>query len=105
MANRFLDMEDEDPILSVVNLVDLFIVIIGILMVVLVKNPFNPFSSDNAILVENPGEEDMRITVKEGKELTQYESSGEIGEGEGIKAGTAYRLPDGRMVYVPAGGE
>lgn len=44
---------------------------------------------------------DMRITVKEGDELTRYESQGRIGEGQGVKAGSAYRLPDGRMIYVP----
>ena len=35
------------------------------------------------------------------QELTRYETTGEIGEGEGVRAGTAYRLPDGRMIYVP----
>ena len=45
----------------------------------------------------------MRITVKNGEELTRYESTGEIGEGGGTKAGVTYRLPDGRMVYVPEG--
>lgn len=43
----------------------------------------------------------MRITVKDGEELTRYESSGQIGEGHGVKAGITYRLPDGRMVHVP----
>ncbi len=45
----------------------------------------------------------MRITVKHGEELTRYESTGQIGEGGGVKAGVTYRLPDGRMVYVPEG--
>ena len=100
---RFLEAEDDDPILSVVNLVDLFIVVIGVLMVIIVKNPLNPFAAENVVVVENPGEANMKMTVKNGEELTQYESTGEIGEGDGIKAGVAYRLPDGRMVYVPEG--
>lgn len=99
---RFLDQEDaDDPLLSVVNLVDLFLVIIGVLMVVIVTNPMNPFSAENVVVVENPGEADMRITVKKGEELTRYESAGEIGEGQGIRAGTTYRLSDGRLIYVP----
>nr|WP_321362287.1 DUF2149 domain-containing protein [uncultured Hyphomonas sp.] len=98
---RFLEEDEDDPILSVVNLVDLFVVIIGILMVLLVQNPLNPFRNENVIVIENPGEADMRMTIKQGEELTRYESSGEIGEGEGVKAGVAYRLPDGRMIYVP----
>ncbi|KCZ84197.1 hypothetical protein HAD_00920 [Hyphomonas adhaerens MHS-3] len=98
---RFLEEDEDDPILSVVNLVDLFVVIIGILMILLVQNPLNPFRNENVIVIENPGEADMRMTIKQGEELTRYESSGEIGEGEGVKAGIAYRLPDGRMIYVP----
>lgn len=102
---RFLDREeDDDPLLSIVNLVDLFLVIIGVLMVVIVTNPLNPFSSANVTVIENPGEADMRIVVKRGEELTRYESTGEIGEGEGIRAGITYRLPDGRLVYVPEEG-
>lgn len=99
---RFLDHEDEDdPIVSVVNLIDLFLVVIAILMAIIVQNPLNPFSDDKVIVVERPGEADMRITVKEGEELTRYEASGEIGEGQGVVAGTTYRLSDGRLIYVP----
>lgn len=101
---RFLDHDEaDDPILSVVNLIDLFLVVIGILMIVIVRNPLNPFAADNVTVIENPGQADMRITVKNGEELTRYESTGQIGEGGGIKAGVTYRLPDGRMVYVPEG--
>jgi len=32
------------------------------------------------------------------------QSSGQIGEGQGAKAGTAYRLKNGSMVYVPEAG-
>lgn len=101
MKSRFLDEEDDDPILSVVNLIDLFLVITVILLIIIVQNPLNPFSSENVVVVENPGQKDMRITIKEGDELTRYESNGEIGGGQGVKAGITYRLPDGRMVYVP----
>lgn len=101
---RFLDHDEaDDPILSVVNLIDLFLVVIGILMIVIVRNPLNPFADSEVTVIENPGKADMRITVKNGQELTRYESTGKIGEGGGIKAGVTYRLPDGRMVYVPEG--
>ncbi len=102
---RFLEHDEaDDPILSVVNLIDLFLVVIAILMIVILRNPLNPFSSDRVVVVEKPGEADMRITIKDGEELTRYEASGEIGEGRGVKAGTTYRLPDGRLVYVPEAG-
>ncbi|MEO1818135.1 DUF2149 domain-containing protein [Pseudomonas sp.] len=98
---RFLDEDDDDPMLSVVNLIDLFLVIIGMLMVVIAQNPLNPFSEERVVVVENPGEDNMRITVKDGQELTRYESNGEMGEGQGARAGVTYRLDDGRMIYVP----
>lgn len=103
---RFLDHDDaDDPILSVVNLIDLFLVVIGIMMIVIVTNPLNPISSERVTVVENPGEPDMRITIKNGQELTRYEASGKVGEGEGVRAGITYRLDDGRMIYVPEAAE
>lgn len=101
MAGRFLEHEDDDPILSVVNLIDLFLVVSVILLIIIVKNPLNPFTSENVVVVENPGQDNMTITIKEGEEMTRYESNGEIGEGDGIRAGTTYKLPNGKMVYVP----
>ncbi|MGX9394039.1 DUF2149 domain-containing protein (plasmid) [Nitrobacteraceae bacterium UC4446_H13] len=99
---RFLeDTDSDDPILSVVNLIDVFLVVVAMLMIVIVKNPLNPFSNKNVVVVENPGEADMRITVKDGQVLTRYETSGEIGEGKGARAGVTYRLSDGRLIYVP----
>ncbi len=104
---RFLEHDEaDDPILSMVNLIDLFLVVIGILLIVIVQNPLNPFSQDKVVVVENPGEADMRMLVKGGKELKRYQASGEIGEGQGSRAGVTYRLADGRMIYVPeSGGE
>ncbi|MFK1049023.1 DUF2149 domain-containing protein [Pseudomonas aeruginosa] len=104
---RFLEHDEaDDPILSMVNLIDLFLVVIGILLIVIVQNPLNPFSQDKVVVVENPGEADMRMLVKDGKELKRYQASGEIGEGRGSRAGVTYRLADGRMIYVPeSGGE
>ena len=52
------------------------------------------------MVITNPGTNEMQITIKKGREMKQYKSAGEIGEGEGTKAGTAYMLKDGTMVYV-----
>lgn len=102
MSHRFLDMdEDDDPMLSVVNVVDVFLVLIAILLIIVASNPLNPFSEERVVVVTNPGEDNMTMTIKEGSELTRYESSDEIGEGQGVRAGVTYRLPDGSFVYVP----
>lgn len=99
---NILDDEDgDDPILSVVNIIDVFLVIIAVLLIAVMENPLNPFSTQDAMVIKNPGKENMEIMVKQGKELKQYKASGQIGEGQGMKAGTAYRLKDGSMIYVP----
>ena len=99
---RFLgDSESDDPILSVVNLIDVFLIIVAVLMIIIVRNPLNPFNAEKVVVVVSPGEADMRLLIKDGQELKRYEASGEIGEGEGVRAGITYRLPDGRMIYVP----
>src|SRR5690606_14942177 len=100
---RFLEEDEDDPLLSMVNLIDLFLVVIGILLVIIVQNPLNPFTEESVIVIENPGQSDMRMTIKDGEELTRYEASGEIGEGQGSRAGVTYRLNDGRMIYIPEG--
>ena len=106
MASRLLsgilDEEDsDDPILSVVNLVDVFLVVIAVLLIAVMENPLNPFAAQDAVVIRNPGQPTMEMLVKEGKELRHYKSTGHIGEGQGRKAGVAYRLADGTMVYVP----
>ena len=102
---RFLETDEaDDPILSLVNLIDLFLVVIGILLIVIVRNPLNPFSSDQVVVIENPGQSDQRMIIKDGQELRRYEAGQEIGEGEGVKAGVTYKLADGRLIYVPEAG-
>lgn len=100
--HRYLGEDDQDdPILSVVNLIDVFLVIIAILLIALIRNPFNPFSQQHAVMVTNPGQANMEIVIKDGKKLEHYRANGEMGEGEGSRAGVAYRLKDGSMIYVP----
>lgn len=95
--------EDEslNPMLSVINMVDLFLVIIAALMIFIAQSPLNPFQEDEVIVIKNPGKADMEMIIKDGKKIEKYESSGKIGQGNGVKAGVAYRLQDGSMIYVP----
>lgn len=101
---RFLDEDEElNPILSAVNLIDVFLVIIAALLIAIAQNPLNAFSSENVTVIKNAGEPNMEVIVKEGKEIKQYKSTGEIGSGEGSRAGVAYQMADGSLVYVPEG--
>ena len=96
--------EGDDPILSVVNLIDVFLVIIAALLLAVAQSPANPFSAEQVPVIKNPGKENMEIIVKDGQKIEHYQASGEIGEGQGAKAGVAYKLKDGSMVYVPEPG-
>ena len=94
--------ESDDPILSVVNLIDLFLVIIAALLITVAQNPLlNPFSRRDVTVVTDAGKPSMEIVVKQGEKLERYKASGEMGAGDGIRAGVAYRLKDGSMIYVP----
>lgn len=96
--------ETEDPILSVVNLIDIFLVIIAALLVTVAQNPvLNPFSKQDVTVITDPGKPTMEMVIKKGEKIERYKSSGNIGQGEGAKAGVAYRMKDGSMVYVPEG--
>ena len=97
--------EGDDPILSVVNLIDVFLVIIAALLLAVANSSVNPFSTESVTIIKNPGKDNMEIIVKDGQKVDHYKASGEIGEGQGAKAGVAYRLKDGSMVYVPEAGE
>lgn len=99
---KFLDNDsDIDPIASAVNLVDVFLVIIAALLITIAQNPLNPFSSDDVTIIKNPGKKNMEIIVKKGTKIEKYKASGKMGEGEGNKAGVAYKMKDGSMIYVP----
>ena len=99
---RFLDDDEElNPMMSTVNLVDVFLVVIGALLISIAQNPLTPFAADSVTIIKNAGKENMEIIVKEGETIETYKSNGSIGSGDGKKAGIAYRMDDGSIVYVP----
>lgn len=95
------EAEADDPILSVVNLIDVFLVIIAALIISVAQNPVQQMMKEDYTLIKNPGADNMEIVIKKGETLEHYKASGEIGDGEGSKAGVAYKLKDGSMIYVP----
>lgn len=107
MKRRFqvLADEDSDPMLSSVNLVDVFMVAMVMMALAVLSNPANPYSREDLTIIRNPGKANMELTIKQGDRLTRFRASGSSTEGNGVKAGTAYQLADGTMVYVPTNGE
>lgn len=98
---RLLD-EDEsmNPALSVVNLVDVFLVLIAALLIAIAQNPLSPFLSEDVTVIKNAGKENMEIIVKKGNKIESFKSQGKTGSGTGKKAGTAYEMADGSIIYV-----
>lgn len=105
MTIRLLhEPENDDPILSVVNLIDIFLVVIAALLITVAQNPLiNPFDKRDVTVISDPGKPNMEIVVKKGEKVERYKASGAIGSGDGEKAGVAYRMKDGSIVYVPEG--
>lgn len=99
---RLLD-EDEgiNPALSMVNLVDVFLVLIAALLIAIAQNPMNPFLEEDVTVIKNAGKPNMEMIIKKGETIETYKSNGDIGSGDGVKAGVAYRMTDGSIVYIP----
>ena len=96
------ESENDDPILSVVNIIDIFLVIIAALLITVAQNPMlDSFSQHDVTVITDAGKPTMEIRIKKGEKIERYKSSGQIGQGDGAKAGTAYRMKDGGIVYVP----
>jgi len=98
------DEQEVNPLSSMANLFDVAMVFAVALMVALVSYLRVPalLQEKDYTVITNPGQPDMEIVVKEGQDIKHYEASDQTGAGRGELLGKAYRLPDGRVVYVPA---
>ncbi len=99
---RVLDEDEDDPMLSIINLVDVFLVAIGILLIGAAQQASLTANADSVTIVRNAGKPNMEIVIKDGEKISKFQSSGISADGDGERVGTAYRLQDGTMVYVPA---
>ncbi len=98
------DTEDEDPLAGVANIFDVSVVFIVGLMITLfsvyrIGDLVDPDSE--VTLVKTNADGLSEIIIKEGTEITAYELTGETLGGQGERLGTAYRLADGQVIYVP----
>ncbi|WKB54964.1 DUF2149 domain-containing protein [Eleftheria terrae] len=103
MRHRHLDAladDDDDPMLSAVNLVDVFLVVVAALLVALTLRAERE-AGETVTVIRNAGRPDMEIVVREhGREL-RLRGDGSASAGNGVRTGIAYRLQDGSVVYVP----
>jgi hypothetical protein len=106
MRSRLRDeAEADDPLLSVINLIDVFLVLIAALLLTVASNPLNPYSKDKITVIRNAGQADMEIITRDGQKIERFRADGRsesVNAGnKGVRAGTAYRMGDGSLLYVP----
>jgi hypothetical protein len=98
-----LGEEDEDPMLSAVNLVDVFLVLVVALLTAVALQQQKE-AEENVTIIKKAGEPDMEIVVRENGKEIRYKGNGGSSEGQGVRAGVAYKLKDGNIIYVPESG-
>ncbi|HDN65527.1 MAG TPA: DUF2149 domain-containing protein [Methanosarcinales archaeon] len=103
-----LDEDSErSPLSGVANIFDVAMVFSVALIVMLVVSYNMPQLLDpdaDLTVVTNPGQSNMQIIIKEGKTIEVMNMTDNIAGGEGEILGTAYKLANGKVIYVPEGG-
>ena len=106
MSLRHLNVlaeDDDDPMLSAVNLVDVFLVlVVALLTAVAVQTQTS--ANESVTIIRNPGQPDMEVVVREQGREVRFKGAGSAAQGQGVRAGVAYQLEDGNIVYIPETG-
>ena len=93
-----------DPMSGVVNLFDAAVVFIAALLLALmtVFDAREIFSKESSFtMVKKNDQGQMTLIRKQGRRIRAVKMTREEAAGEGVRLGTAYRLKDGSMIYVP----
>ena len=101
---RLLEGHDDDPLSGVANLFDVAMVFAIALLLALVTHYRLPellSAQQDVTILKNPGAPNMEIIRRRGRKLEHYRITRETLGGEGQRLGTAYRLRNGEVVYVP----
>ncbi|MBE0515851.1 MAG: DUF2149 domain-containing protein [Methanophagales archaeon] len=103
---RYSDIigEEEDPMRGLANLFDVAMAFAVILLIAFAFSSHLPellSEQSKVTIVKNPGEEDMEIIIKDGKEIKHLEMTNKTAGGRGKILGTAYKLETGEIIYVP----
>ncbi len=106
---RFLKLadpeeQDEDPLAGIANLFDVSVVFIVGLMISLFSiyrmgDLMDPDAEVTMVKTNAAGESE--VIIKKGTEIEAYRVTSEQASGDGERLGTAYRLANGQIIYVP----
>ncbi|ODS83636.1 MAG: hypothetical protein ABS46_05900 [Cytophagaceae bacterium SCN 52-12] len=93
----------EDPISGVANLFDLSVVLIVAMIFALVStlDMLDMFSGSDVTYTKQAANGEIEIIEKKGKEIKVKKITKDQSSGKGERLGTAYKLEDGQVIYVP----
>ncbi len=102
--NRDTDFSDNDPMAGVANLFDLGLVfIVGLLIALFgayhIEDLLSPTSE--LTIVKESANGQMEIISKKGKKIDAMKVTREKAKGRGERLGTAYKLENGSIIYIP----
>ena len=101
------DDQEEDPLSGIANLFDVSVVfIVGLMITLFSVYRIGDLVDQNSevTMVKTNAQGEREIIVKKGTKITAYKVSGKTAAGDGERLGTAYRLADGQVIYVPEDG-
>lgn len=102
--SRSRDNAGDDPLAGVANLFDASIVFIVAMMLALFSafNMLDLLDPQSEVTIAKKGADGkVEVLTKKGSEIKVSRVSDKPLSGAGTRLGTAYQLPDGKVVYVP----
>jgi hypothetical protein len=99
-----VDSAGEDPLAGVANLFDASIAFIVAMMLALFAawNMLDLLDPNSEVTIAKKGADGkVELITKKGPEIKVSRVSDQPLSGAGKRLGTAYQLPDGKVVYVP----
>ncbi|MDR1040046.1 MAG: DUF2149 domain-containing protein [Deltaproteobacteria bacterium] len=99
--------EADDPMLAVINLIDIFLVfivavLISFLSAMGLQDLLDKDSEVSVVKRSSNGE--MTLITKKASKIEAVKITQSEAEGKGVRLGVAYQLEDGTMVYLPDDG-
>jgi hypothetical protein len=97
-------ISDEDPMEGVANLFDIGLVfIVGLVLALFSAYRLQDLFSETSrfTMLKQSQDGQMELITKDAKEIRAMKITADQAKGMGTRLGTAYRLQDGSMVYVP----
>lgn len=97
-------LSNNDPMSGVANLFDLGLVfIVGLLMALFGAYHLEDLLSETSelTLIKKSADGQIELIEKKGRKITAVKMTRETAKGRGERLGTAYKLENGSMIYIP----